>query len=161
MKKILILFCVVFLLLLVNLKVYSNDDNKLQIIINCIDENLNPCSSHDELTHSVNKSYGKIKENKLSKDKSKKEKIIKKKIVKSISTKKIKKKKEFVKNKKAEKHKKLPKKKKKNKEKNNYLMTKSNKSNHNIDSNKNMSFDDFKNLLIDYSISSKYPNIDN
>ena len=49
----------------------------------------------------------------------------------------------------------------KNKKKKDSLLTSSNKSNKNFNFNKEMSFNEYKELVIKYSTSTQYPNIDN
>ena len=55
----------------------------------------------------------------------------------------------------------IKKKEKKKRKKQNSLLISSKKLNKNLDFNKEMSFNEFKELLLNYSTSSEYPNIDN
>ncbi len=150
--------------------IYANENNQGKENVNCIDENLNPCLS---LNTYKDKSDKKIVVNNLSKDKKKKvsknktvkkankNRVIKNEInIKSKSImKKVKKSSSMNKNKK--KRKLIKKKEKKNKKKKDSLLTSSNKSNKNFNFNKEMSFNEYKELVIKYSTSTQYPNIDN
>ncbi len=166
MKKNNILYFII-LSFLFSKNIDANENNKKKTSINCIDENLNPCSS---LEISKDKSDKKIIVNNLSHEK--KNKINQKKIVKK-ETKNVVKKDKKIKtskddekvitktlNKNEKKRKLVKKKQKKNKKKEISLLT-SNESNINFNFNKEMSFNEYKELLLNYSTSSKYPNIDN
>ena len=52
-------------------------------------------------------------------------------------------------------------KKSRKRKKQNSLLTSSKKLNKNLNLNKEMSFNEYKELLLNYSTSSEYPNIDN
>ncbi len=121
------------------------------ITIECINENLDPCSS---LETSSNKSNMNSDLDIDKAVKKKKKKVAKKKVTK--------KKKKVVKKKIAKKKKKVVKKKiAKKKEKDIFLKTSSNKSNTNFDFDRDISFEEFKVLLKNYTNNSDYPNIDN
>ena len=167
MKKMNLLH-LILISLFFTIKVYANENNSIynESTI-CIDENLNPCSS---VEISKDKSDKKIIVNNASHRK--KNKINQKRNVKKESKKVVKKNKKIKTSKddekvitktlnKNEKKRKLVKKKqKKNKKKEISLLT-SNESNINFNFNKEMSFNEYKELLLNYSTSSKYPNIDN
>ena len=110
------------------------------ITIKCINENLDPCSSLETSSNKSNQNSD------LGLDKAVKKK--KKKIVKKKATKK--KKKKVIKKKVAKK-----------KKKDIFLKTSSNKPNTNFDFDRDISFEEFKVLLINYTNNSDYPNIDN
>ena len=123
------------------------------ITIKCINENLDPCSSLETSSNKSNQNSD------LGLDKAvkkKKKKIVKKKVTKKKKKKKVVKKKVTKKKKKVV-NKKVAKKKKKDI----FLITSSNKSNTNFDFDRDISFEDFKVLLINYTNNSDYPNIDN
>ena len=166
MKKNNILYFVI-LSLLFSKNIDANENNKKNPSINCIDENLNPCSS---VEISKDKSDKKIIVNNASHRK--KNKINQKRNVKKESKKVVKKNKKIktskddekvitkTLNKNEKKRKLMKKKQKKNKKKEISLLT-SNESNINFNFNKEMSFNEYKELLLNYSTSSEYPNIDN
>tara|TARA_A100001037_G_C14686195_1_gene429551 strand:+ start:69 stop:581 length:513 start_codon:yes stop_codon:yes gene_type:complete len=170
MKKINILYFILISFFF-TIKVYASENNSNhKEIANCVDENLNPCNS---LNIPKDKSDINIIDNNLSKEKKKKitkKKVIKKSIkkitkknkinIKSNSKeKKVKKSSNIVK--KEKKNKLIKKKEKKKRKKQNSLLTSSKKLNKNLNLNKEMSFNEYKELLLNYSTSSEYPNIDN
>ena len=158
MKKIFLLFFVAFFL---NIKSSSTIAWESNMKIGCIDENLNTCTSKEfssdtSTTSNANsdldlvKEVKKIKENKINEKriiKKKKEKIVKKQVNKNKkkSNKKIKK----------EKKKNIVKKKKFFSSLNNSFI----KSNTNIDFDRDISFDEFKEMIIYYTENSDYPDI--
>ncbi len=170
MKKMNLLY-LILITLFFTIKVYANENNSIynESTI-CIDENLNPCKSSNI---SKDKSDINIVDNNLPKEK--KEKITKKKVVKksikkitkknriniksNSKKKKVKKSSNIVK--KEKKNELIKKKEKKKRKKQNSLLISSKKLNKNLDFNKEMSFNEFKELLLNYSTSSEYPNIDN
>jgi hypothetical protein len=125
-----------------------------KITLECINEKLTPCSSSDV-------SYIESNENpNLDSDKVIKEKKIVKKKVDKKKRKQIKdkKKKKIVKKKANKKKKILVKNKKK---KNIFVKSSSKKSSKNLDFDQDISFDEFKALVLNYNKGSEYPNIDN
>ena len=113
---------------------------KSNITIECINENLDPCSSLETSSNKSNQNFDLDIDKAVKK---KKKKVVKKKVTK--------------------KKKKVAKKKitKKKKKQDIFLKTSSNKSNTNFDFDRNISFEEFKVLLINYTNNSDYPNIDN
>ena len=109
------------------------------ITIKCINENLDPCSSLETSSNKSNQNSDLDLDKAVKK---KKKKVVKKKVTK--------KKKKVVKKKVAKK-----------KKKDIFLKTSSNKSNTNFDFDRDISFEEFKVLLINYTNNSDYPNIDN
>ena len=149
MKKIcLLIFFTTFLSMLTSLAIgwELSDDSK-----KCFNENLDPCSSSETLS-SKSKEDSEVDLDKVL-DK-KKEKVAKKKIEKK-KEKVVKKKKKIVKKKIKRKEKKIV------KVKNIFLRTSSIKSDKDFDFDRDISFEDFKTLLINYTDNSDYPNIDN
>ena len=173
MKKIFISIKIIILFFTLNLNVYSKDSNNYsKIMIDCIDENLNPCNSKDKLKNNTTKKI-KVKNlvnEKLTKDKkilnkNKNENILtpaKKENKKKISiNKKEPKKKKILNNNEKKIYKKIVKKKENKKKKNTSPTTLAKKSKVSFNFDKELSFENFKNLLIKYSSSSKYPDINN
>ncbi len=170
MKKMNILYLILISFFL-TIKVYANENNNnYKESENCVDENLNPCKS---LNISKDKSDINIVDNNLSKEK--KKKITKKKAVKKSIKKITKKNKINIKSnsiekkvkkssnivKKEKKNELIKKKEKKKRKKQNSLLTSSKKLSKNFNFNKEMSFNEYKELLLNYSTNSEYPNIDN
>ena len=164
MKKIYLLLFLASCSSMVTLSANAWETNaKSNITIECINENLDPCSSLETSSNKSNQNFD------LDIDKAaKKKKVVKKKVTKKkkkVVKKKItKKKKKVAKKKVTKKKKKVAKKKtakKKKKKKDIFLKTSSNKSNTNFDFDRDISFEEFKVLLINYTNNSDYPNIDN
>ena len=124
------------------------------ITIKCINENLDPCSSLETSSNKSNQNSDLDLDKAVKK---KKKKVAKKKVTKKKKEKKVVKKKVTKKKKKKVVNKKVAKKKKKDI----FLKTSSNKSNTNFDFDRDISFEEFKVLLINYTNISDYPNIDN
>lgn len=133
MKKICLLL---FLAFCSSMATSSANAWESNITIECINENLDPCSSSDISSNKSNENFDLDLDKAVTK---KKKKVVKKKVTKK-------------------KKKKVSKKKKK---KDISLKTSSNKSNTNFDFDRDISFEEFKTLLIEYSNISDYPNIDN
>ena len=140
MKKICLLL---FLAFCSSMATSSANAWESNITIECIDENLDPCSSSDISSNKSNENSDLDLDKAVTK---KKKKVVKKKVTKKKKKKVSKKKK-----------KKVAKKKKKDIS----LKTSSNKSNTNFDFDRDISFEEFKTLLTEYSNISDYPNIDN
>ena len=138
MKKISLLFFLVSCSFIV---IFSANAWESNIKIECINENLEPCSPLDVTSNKSNENS----DIDLDKPLENKKKVVKKKEKKRKKEKVVKKK---TKKKKKEK---IVKKKKGKKEKIKVAKVKS----------KNISFEEFKNLVINYTNSSGYPNIDN
>ena len=117
---------------------------------NCVNENLDPCSTSDIAAKNSNtKSNSKLNKIFIDKKIDETKKIVNKKVIKS--EKKI--------NNKMTKIDKINFVKEYNKKKLTNNLTNASDKKYNFD--KNMSFDDFKNLVINYTDNSNYPNIDN
>jgi len=166
MKKICLLLFFAFCLSIV---ASSSNAWESNLTIKCINENLDPCSSSDissnksnensdlDLDKAVTKKKKKVVKKKVTKKK--KKKVVKKKVTKKKKKKVVKKK--VTKKKKKKVSKKKKKKVAKKKKKDISLKTSSNKSNTNFDFDRDISFEEFKTLLTEYSNISDYPNIDN
>jgi len=144
MKKIYI-----FLFFLIGTSSVSAWESK--ITIDCINENLEPCSSSNMTSNKSNENFD-IDLNKSDKNKKKEvNKIIKIEKEKKIVKKEIKKKKKEVKNNEKKKEKLVKKETKKKEKKIKVANVK----------NENIYFEKFKNLVINYSNTTGYPDINN
>ena len=138
---------IIFFCFIVSTSVNAWDSN---INENCVNENLDPCFTSDiDVKNSTTKFNSNLNKVFIDKKIDETKNIVSKKVIKS--EKKI--------NKKMTKIDKINFVKEYNKKKLTNNLT--NASNKKYDFDKNMSFDDFKTLVINYTDNSNYPNIDN
>ena len=138
---------IIFFCFIVSTSVNSWDSN---INENCVNENLDPCFTSDtDVKNSTTKSNSNLNKVFIDKKIDETKNIVSKKVIKS--EKKI--------NKKSTKIDKINFVKEYNKKKLTNNLTNASNKKYNFD--KNMSFDDFKTLVINYTDNSNYPNINN